>query len=145
MANLAQALKAEIQRIARKEVKAQFGPTKSQVSEHRRTIAALRRENAALQKRVNFLESREKKRLVKTPSPSAVPEGSRFSARSLKAQRTRTGLSQANYAKLVGVSTLTINHWENGKTRPRDPQFAKIVALRGLGKREAEKRLELLD
>ena len=142
MANLAQALKDEIQRVARKEAKAQLAQTKRLVTEHRRTIAALKRENAELQRKVNFLERGEKKRLG--DAPAAIPEGSRFSARSLKAQRRKTGLSQANYAKLVGVSTLTINNWETQRTKPRDEQFAKIVALRGLGKREAEKRLSLL-
>lgn len=54
------------------------------------------------------------------------------------------GLSAADYAKLVGVSELTIYNWESGKTRPRQEQFAALVAVRGIEKREALKRLELL-
>src|SRR6185295_12078560 len=69
----------------------------------------------------------------------------RFSARSVKAQRRRTGLSAADYAKLVGVSGLTIYNWENGKSRPRREQLASLIAMRGLGKRQAHAKLELLN
>jgi transcriptional regulator with XRE-family HTH domain len=63
----------------------------------------------------------------------------------VRAQRERLGLSAADYAKLVGVSSLTIYNWEHGKTRPRAEQLAALVALRGIGKREALHRLELLE
>jgi DNA-binding transcriptional regulator YiaG len=69
----------------------------------------------------------------------------RFSAKSVKAQRAKTGLSAADYAMLVGVSALTIYNWENGKSRPRQEQFAALASLRGIGKREAARRLEELD
>ena len=69
---------------------------------------------------------------------------SRFSARSVKAQRRRTGLSAADYAKLVGVSPLTIYNWEHNKSRPRQGQFATLIKLRGLGKREAVAKLATL-
>jgi DNA-binding transcriptional regulator YiaG len=62
----------------------------------------------------------------------------------VKAQRRRTGLSAADYAKLVGVSPLTIYNWEHGKSRPRGGQLASIVAIRGLGKREAQVKLGLI-
>jgi DNA-binding transcriptional regulator YiaG len=68
--------------------------------------------------------------------------GVRFSARSAKAQRRRTGLSAADYARLVGVSPLTIYNWEHGKSRPRKQQLAALVALRGIGKREALAKLQ---
>jgi hypothetical protein len=53
-------------------------------------------------------------------------------------------LSAADYGKLVGASGLSVYHWESGKTRPRPAQVAKLVAVRGLGKREVMKRLELM-
>jgi len=56
----------------------------------------------------------------------------------------RLGLSAADYARLVGVSSLTIYNWEHGKSRPRKEQLAALVAVRGIGKREALRRLELL-
>lgn len=142
MTTLVSALKSEIQRLARKEVKSQMDQTKRQVTEQRKAIASLRRQNADLERRLKSFE-RQTRKSSNAPSISTdIPEGSRFSARSLRAQRRRTGLSQANYATLVGVSTLTVNNWELEKTRPRDAQFAKLISLRGLGKRDAEKLLE---
>jgi DNA-binding transcriptional regulator YiaG len=68
----------------------------------------------------------------------------RFSARSVKAQRRRIGLSADDYAKLVGVSSLTIYNWEHGKSRPRKEQLASLVSIRGIGKREAQAKLRLV-
>lgn len=144
MPNFASIIKQEIQRLARREVKAQTGATKQAVAQYRREIASLKRQVRSQEGKIAFLEAREKKRLTK-PAAEAAPEGARFSARSVKAQRSRLGLSAADYAKLVGVSPLTVYNWETGKTRPREEQLAALVALRGIGKREAYRRLELLD
>jgi DNA-binding transcriptional regulator YiaG len=58
----------------------------------------------------------------------------RFRAMGVKAHRAKMGLSQEQYGKLVGVSGLTIYQWESGKTKPREAQKAKWLAIRGLGK-----------
>ena len=144
MANLAVVLKEEIQRLARKEIKAQTGSTKQAVAQYRREIASLKRQLAAQGKKIAFLEAQEKKRLGEPQVTEELAEGARFSARSVKAQRDRLGLSQVDYAKLVGVSSLTIYNWEHGKTRPRNEQLAALVAVRGVGKREAIAKLEVL-
>jgi DNA-binding transcriptional regulator YiaG len=68
----------------------------------------------------------------------------RFSARSVKAQRARLGLSAKGFGRLVGVSALTVYSWESGKSRPRQKQLAGLAAIRRLGKREARKRLEMI-
>jgi DNA-binding transcriptional regulator YiaG len=144
MTTLALALKDEIRRLARKEIKAQTGRTARAVAQYRREIARLKRQQHEQEKKIAFLAAHARKTLQ---SPAAVAElngEARFSARSVKAQRQRTGLSAADYAKLVGVSSLTIYNWEQNKTRPREEQFAALVALRGLGKREAQAKLELL-
>ena len=145
MPNLQAMLRQEIQRIARKEVRAELESTKKSVAKHRHEIAELKRRNAALERSVAFLRSRESARLKAGPAKTKPPEGSRFSTRSLKAQRAKTGLSQGDYAKLVGVSPSTIYNWESGSTKPGKSDLAKLVALRGLGKREARARLELLE
>ena len=43
----------------------------------------------------------------------------RYSARSVRAQKKRPGISAADYGKLIGVSGLTVYIWESGKSRPR--------------------------
>lgn len=62
-----------------------------------------------------------------------------------KTQRDRLGLSAKDYGLLVGVSGLTIYNWEQGKSRPRQAQLASLAAVRGIGKREANAKLELLE
>jgi DNA-binding transcriptional regulator YiaG len=144
MPNLASALREEILRLARKEVKQHTTATKRAVAQYRREIARLKRQTKELESKLAFLESQERKRVAQAPEAEKVPEGVRFSARSVRAQRQRLGLSAADFAKLVGVSPLTIYHWEHGKSRPRQQQFAALVAIRGIGRREALKKLELL-
>jgi DNA-binding transcriptional regulator YiaG len=145
MADLAATLKDEIRRLAKKEIKAQTGATKQAVAQYRREIARLKREMQEQAKKIAFLEGRERKRLEKPETDEALTQGARFSPRSVKAQRERLGFSAADYARLVGVSPLTIYNWEHGKTRPRQEQLAALVAVRGIGKREALARLELLE
>ena len=144
MADLAAALKDEIRRLARKEIKAETGATKQAVAQYRREIASLKQQVKKQEKKIAFLEDQEKKRL-EVPEAAEVAEGARFSPRSVKAQRERLGLSAANYATLVGVSEITIYNWEHGKSRPQKAQLAALVAVRGIGKREAIRRLELLE
>ncbi|MGA2620874.1 MAG: helix-turn-helix domain-containing protein [Thermoguttaceae bacterium] len=145
MSNIAAVLKDEIRRLAKREIKAATSTTKQAVAQYRRDIAKLKRELQQQKKKTAFLEAQEQKRLRQ---PQAVEEdkleGVRFSARSVRAQRKRLGLSAADYGKLVGVSGLTIYSWEHGRARPRKAQVAGLVAVRGIGKREALKRLEVL-
>jgi len=68
----------------------------------------------------------------------------RYSARSVKAQRLRLGLSQDDYAKLVGVSSMTVYNWESGKGRPKKEGLAALVAVREMGRREALAKLEAM-
>ena len=68
----------------------------------------------------------------------------RFTAKGLRSQRKRLGLSAANYGKLIGVTGQTIYSWEGETSRPRKQQFAPIAALRHIGKREALARLAQL-
>lgn len=47
----------------------------------------------------------------------------------VKAIREHTGLSQSRFARLIGVSTRTLENWEQGRRRPTGPARAllKIV------------------
>ena len=143
MPNLGSILKDEIRRLARREIRSQVAATKRAAAHHRRDIAELKRLVKCLANRLAFLESQEKKRVSK-PIMEAPSGQVRFSARWLKAQRERLGLSAANYGRLVGVSGLTIYNWEGGKAKPRRGKIAVLAAMRGLGKREALKRLEMM-
>ena len=141
MTTFAVALKQEIRRLARKEVKEQTAATVKSVARYRREIAALKRLVHAQERKLDILQKRDSAS-DKSPPASEANGSNRFSARSVRAQRQRVGLSAAQYAQLVGVSPLTIYNWEHGKSRPRNGQFEKLLAIRGIGKRGARERLE---
>jgi putative transcriptional regulator len=49
----------------------------------------------------------------------------------VKALRERAGVSQAEFARLIGVSSRTLQNWEQHRARPSGPARAllKIVAV----------------
>src|SRR6478752_4794785 len=118
MPNIGSVLKTEIQRVARKELRAETQQLKKTVTQYRGQIAQLKRRVQALEEQV------------------------RKQAKGLATQRKRLGLSAASVAKILGVSALSVYKWESGKTRPRARQLAAIASLRKMGKREALARLE---
>ncbi len=67
-----------------------------------------------------------------------------LSPSAIRAERDRLELSAADYAELVGVSMLTIYNWEKGKTKPQAAQLAKWKAVKGIGKKEAWRKLGYL-
>ena len=144
MPNIAAVLREEIQRLARKEVRAATIPMKKHRAEDRSAIAALKRQVAELQREIAFLRKQEKRRIEEEPKAKEA-DGVRFSPKWIAADRKRLGLSARDYGALVGVSMLTIYNWEKGKSKPRAKQLAAWANVRGIGKREALKRLELLD
>jgi DNA-binding transcriptional regulator YiaG len=140
VSNIAGIVKAEIDRLARKEAEGRIAKAKKVASEYRHEVAEL--------KRLLRLKERELARFRKqqqSPIEADPLAGVRFSSKSVKSQRQRLGLSADDYAKLVGVSPLTILHWETGKARPRKAQLARLVAVRGISKREALQRLAELE
>ena len=170
MANLASALKEEIGRIARKEIRQQTAGTAKSTVQIARDVAALKRQIQDLQRTLSSLRPQDtpgktadkkptrKKAAAKSkgtkaaaaapaaataaaPEPAKRSARTRFSPKGLKADRERLGLSADNYGKLVGVSGLSIYNWEQGKARPRESSIAALMSIRGIGKREAAKRL----
>jgi DNA-binding transcriptional regulator YiaG len=154
MPNLQTVLKDEISRLARKEIRAQVGKTVKQVADQRREIAELKRVNVDLNRRLSFLEKQEKTRLEQPAEPKVIIQKAdgtleskstaRFSPNWLAKHREKLGLSAADYAALVGCSPLSIYKWEKGETTPRAAQREALAEIRGIGKREAQRRLELL-
>ncbi|MCL4745504.1 MAG: helix-turn-helix domain-containing protein [Burkholderiaceae bacterium] len=68
----------------------------------------------------------------------------RFVPKGLVSTRKRLGLSAAELASLLGVTAQTIYNWERGATRPGPELHSKLVALRGVGKREVTAHLATL-
>ena len=140
MPNIVTVLKEEILRLARKEVRKQTQTLKKTSAQYRKDIAEMKRRLSDLQHKIGPLQ---KQVLKGVSAESAEPKtnGVRFTAKGLRSQRQRLGLSAADYGKLVGVTGQTIYSWEHETSRPRPPQVARLAAIRHLGKREAQARL----
>ena len=136
MTNIASALKAEISRVARKEVRSEIDSLKKANVLHRGAIAELRRQVSELQKQLKQA-TRQAKTAAKVEAVDSSKAPRRFSASRLAAHRAKLGLSAAAYGKLVGMSGATIFHWEQGKSRPNAEQLQQLAAVRALGKRAA--------
>jgi DNA-binding transcriptional regulator YiaG len=146
MPDIAKFLKEEIRRLARKEIRAQTKPTRNAAIQHRREIAQLKRLIQAQEKKLAALQG-IKHTLPETVAPvsgAKIPEGIRYSARSVRAQRKRLKLSAQEFAKLLGVSMQTVYSWEQGRARPRRSQIASLIAARNIGRREAYRRLGIV-
>jgi DNA-binding XRE family transcriptional regulator len=143
MPNIAAVLKEEISRLARKEIRGEMHLLKKASAQYRKDIAEMKRRLSDLQHRIGPLQ---KQVLKGAPSPAAQGEtnGVRFTAKGLRSQRQRLGLSAADYGKLIGVTGQTIYSWEHEIARPRRQQVARIASLRRLGKRDAQARLTQL-
>ncbi len=143
MPNIGALLKDEISRLCRREIrKAVAGVKKVSVS-HRRDITALKRQLTALQKKSAFLEKRASI-AGDNKSPALPARPVRFVAKGLRSLRARLGLSAPQLALLLGVSEQSVYNWETKKATPRKEQLAAIIAMRGIGKREAQGRLDAI-
>ena len=143
MPNIEGALKAEISRLARKQVRTEVASLKKAASQHRAHLASLRRDAAALERAIKAVT----KSVQKASRAADIAEGSgeevalRFRASGLASHRKRLGLSAADFGKLLGVSGQSVYKWETGEVRPRRSQLESIAAVRKLGRREALARL----
>jgi len=133
-------VKQEILRLAEKQAEAKVAKARKAAMKYRSEAAMLKRLLKQREKEIKHL----KKQVPVQPENDPL-QGVRYSAKSVRAQRRRLGLSTEEYAKLVGVSPLTIHHWEIEKARPRRAQLMALVAVRGISKRDALARLAELD
>ena len=135
MPNIASILKAEIARVARKEVRAEIEGLRKSANVYRSEIAALK-------KRTQLLEQQLRKVAKAVPEPAATPEDAsqntkmRFSAKGFATLRQRLGVSANDLGILIGTSGQSIYNWEAGDARPRTKYLSAIAALRSMGKKQ---------
>jgi len=142
MQNVASALKVEISRLARKELRSETASLKKAVATYRHEIAALKRKVAQLEKQV---KRAPRKTPVQSVNGAAVSdEKLRFRAQGFAQHRGRLGLSAREMGLLLDASPLSVYKWETGKAKPRAKHLQAIAAIRKMGKREAAQRLEQL-
>ena len=146
MPTIATVLKSEIARVARKELRADTEAVKKAVTGYRHELVAVKRRMQDLERQLKALSKGVAKGAAAKRAAAADEEETsgrqlRFSASRFAAQRKKLGISAADFALLLGVSSLSVYKWEHGQTRPRQKQLEAIAAARKLGKREAQQRL----
>ena len=109
MPDLDKILKDEIRRLARSESSADLKSLHQSVGSLRKQVTALKRMNALLERKLVALN--------KLSGPPALPaakkmkRGARITPSSLKRQRSKIGLTQDQFATLIGVSHPSIVNW----------------------------------
>ncbi|MCX7002429.1 MAG: hypothetical protein NTV22_04050 [bacterium] len=123
MSNVHSALKQEIIRLARREIKQQAAPI----------VSGIKKLKAA--------------KAVAPVGPAPVisdedVKGARFSGMLIKRLRTRLGLSRNEFGKLIGVTGFAVIAWETNECKPKADRRKALIALRKMGKRQVAKMLK---
>ena len=146
MPNIAKVLREEVQRLAKKEVRAAFAPPKrdtvrlkKQVAELRRELTALTRTSRALLARVTAVVATKESEVATERAATLRP-----TSKSLARLRRRLDLTQVELGKLLGVSGQAVLNWERkgSRVRMRSANLAALAGIQKIGKREARRRLE---
>ncbi|GAO24350.1 XRE family transcriptional regulator [Alicycliphilus sp. B1] len=150
MTAFSDAFRAEVLRIARKEIKADVGGLRKTVTAQRSEIAALKRDVKALTSQLKTVLKAVARRggagkaaaLDDPDAPARRGRRFKFDAQALADKREQLGISQQAMAALLEASTLSVSRWESGKVAPRAAQLERIQAVLKIGKREAKARLQ---
>ena len=143
---MARVLREEVQRLAKRQVKAGLAPIKRDTVRLKKNVADLRRELTALARTSRELLARVTA-VVTTKETAVATERAatlRPTSKSLVRLRRRLDLTQVEFGRLLGVSGQAVLNWERkgGRVRMRTANLAALAGIQKLGKREARRRLE---
>ncbi len=143
MPNVAQVLKEEISRLARKEIRASCDPLRKQVQSLRRTVRTQQETIDKLERALSKMTATDTGTSLYAPAQEKEQSSrARVTPASIRRHRLRLGLSQAQLGGLLNVSTNTIVRWEQGSSKPRVQHRTALLRLRGLGVRDVKQVLE---
>jgi len=143
--NIAQVLKLEISRISKREAKLLTSTTRSTAIILKKTTADLKNRMALLEKSNKELQKQVESLVQAIPKPVEEPDVRAWiSGKGVKYLRKKLGITQIELAKLTKVSLSAVVQWERkpGMLKLRDATKKAILAVRGIGKAEARKRLD---
>lgn len=147
MPNIGKVLKEEIVRLAKKQAKAALSPIRQPAAAARHAIASLTRRVTALEKTTGQLRRQLDKAAALAPTATAEPAVRvRITAKGLRSLRHHLRLTAADLAKLLGVTQYAVYAWEakQGPVRLRKSTRSALLAIRGIGAREARQRIAAL-
>ena len=147
MNTFSNAFRAEVVRMARKELKPEFQGMRKAITGHRSEIAALKREVKSLTSQLKT--ARRQTKVGGMAAPSDPPKVSKrvaredfvFAPEMLTQMRHALEATQLQMAALLSVSGLSYGRWEKGQTYPRPKQLAKIEELVRMGPAKAAKKI----
>ena len=140
MGKIESTIKAEIQRLAKHEVRVVFRPLRREVWGIRLKLSNLLKGFAPLNRWVKETAQSKSKDSKLAASPDEV-KVSRFTPERIRGLRKKLGLSQRELGVLVGATLGAVASWEKGKFRPRGEKKAALVGLRKVRKRDVKKML----
>jgi transcriptional regulator with XRE-family HTH domain len=141
--SLAKSLRAEIRRLAAREVEKamkslrrvqkQVRSLKASSTKGRRTLARIERRLAGL-----------KAGRLGPGTPGRPGRRVAVGGDDIRALRARLGMTRLQFAKLIDVSPGSVFGWEKGKTTPRGATVARLGEAKKLGVRAARARVEAI-
>ena len=118
--------------------------TRKPIAALRRDVAELKRQVAELKRLLRDVQKVSKAVRAAGESVAAVAGDTvsriRPTGPMVRKLRAKLGLTQAEFAKLAGVSGLTVYKWEKsaGRIKPRGRALAGLAKVMGMGMREAK-------
>ena len=134
--SIAAVFRAEIRRIARREMKRTVGRMKRL----QRRLALMRLENRRQQRLLDRLQRRLKR---VGAARVGAPAGRGAAPDAIRALRARLGMTRKQFSQALGVSPGAIFLWETGRSVPRRSSLARLKELRARGGRSAAARTKV--
>jgi DNA-binding transcriptional regulator YiaG len=146
MPNIANVLREEIQRLAKRQVKAELTSIRRDNVRLKKSVAELRRQVAAIEATSRELVKKVTPAVASKEIEAATQQAAKLrpTSKSLKSLRARLGLTQAQFGQLLGVSGQAVVQWASreGRIRMRKTTLAALARIQNIGKREARRRLD---
>ena len=133
-------IKAEIERLAKHEVRIVFRPLRKEVWGVKLKLSNLLKGFGVLNRVAKEISKAKSAEPKLAASPEEV-KASRFTPERIRRLRMKLGISQRELGVLVGATIGAVLSWEKGKFRPRGEKKVALVALRKVRKRDVKKML----
>jgi DNA-binding transcriptional regulator YiaG len=146
MPNIANVLREEIQRLAKRQVRKELGTVRRDHVRLKKIVADLRHQMAALDRTSRELVKKVTPVVAAKESEEATEKAEKLrpTSTSLKKLRVRLGMTQVQFGQLLGVSGQAVVQWASreGRVRMRKTTLSALAGIQTIGKREAWRRLE---
>lgn len=160
MTDIRQAFVTEMRRQAKREIRSAVRELQEQVVALRKAVSEQRRQILELGQGVASRTSevvkgdaaveeasREPESGTDVTTPTTVSEVdpkllSQVTPHRITRLRLKLKLNQSQFARLLGVTPLSVSRWEAGLTKPRVEQKLRILRVREMGRRELKAEMQ---